>query len=55
MGQIFWRFRDVCRLQWVMPDECGLGVPVVDGDRDRGGGGVGLLVVVMNQIVVFSI
>ena len=53
-GQIFWRFRDVCRLQWVMPGESGLGAPAVDRDRDRGGGGVRMLVVVMNQKVVVS-
>ena len=35
-----------------MPGEIGLGASAVDGDRDRGDGGVGFLVVVMNQIVV---
>ena len=38
-----------------MPGESVLGASAVDRDRDCGGGGVGLLVVVMNQIVVVSI
>ena len=35
-----------------MPGESGLGVPAVHSDRDRGGGGVRMLVVVMNHKVV---
>ena len=37
-----------------MTCESGIGPPDVGGDWDRGGGGVRLLVVVMNQIVVAS-
>ena len=37
-----------------MSGESGIGAPDVGGDWDRGGGGVRLLVVVMNQIVIAS-